>query len=132
MNEFRSGTYALLDRNDGPDDRCALWVEVTVISDAVPEQIVVDAGSKTFTSDDHPDGGHGSILGWPGASLYRINEEHGYVDVSSLDDRPRSATTCRSSRTMRAGASTCTTGSLAVRDGVVDHVIEVAARGLVR
>src|SRR5258707_695326 len=54
VNELRSGTYALLDRNDGPDDRCALWVEVTVISDAVPEQIVDDAGSKTFTTDDHP------------------------------------------------------------------------------
>src|SRR5581483_4622780 len=58
VNELRSGTYALLDRNDGPDDRCALWIEVTVVSDAVPNQIVVDAGSKTFTSDDHPDGGH--------------------------------------------------------------------------
>ena len=52
VNELRSGTYALLDRNDGPRvDECALWVEVTVISDAVPGQIVIDAGSKTFTSD---------------------------------------------------------------------------------
>ena len=36
VNELRSGTYALLDRNDGDLDACALWVEVTVISDAVP------------------------------------------------------------------------------------------------
>jgi len=34
VNELRSGTYALLDRNDGEVDQCALWVEVTVISDS--------------------------------------------------------------------------------------------------
>lgn len=132
VNELRSGTYALLDRNDGPDDRCALWVEVTVISDAVPGQIVVDAGSKTFTSDDHPDGGHGSILGWPEASLYRINEEHGYVDVSSLDDRPRLGDHLQIVPNHACGCVNLHDGLLAVRDGVVDHVIEVAARGLVR
>jgi D-serine deaminase-like pyridoxal phosphate-dependent protein len=132
VNELRSGTYALLDRNDGPDDRCALWVEVTVISDAVPGQIVVDAGSKTFTSDDHPDGGHGSIIGWPGASLYRINEEHGYVDVSSLADRPTLGEHLQIIPNHACGCVNLHDGLLAVRDGVVDHVIGVAARGLVR
>jgi D-serine deaminase-like pyridoxal phosphate-dependent protein len=132
VNELRSGTYALLDRNDGPDDRCALWVEVTVISDAVPGQIVVDAGSKTFTSDDHPDGGHGSILDWPGASLYRINEEHGYVDVSSLDERPTLGDHLQIIPNHACGCVNLHDGLLAVRDGVVDHVIGVAARGLVR
>ena len=63
VNELRSGTYALLDRVDGTLDRCALTVAVTVVSDAVPGQIVIDAGSKTLTSDDHPDGGHGAIVG---------------------------------------------------------------------
>ena len=29
VNELRSGTYALLDRNDGEVGECALWVEVT-------------------------------------------------------------------------------------------------------
>src|SRR5262249_62263367 len=88
VNELRSGTYSLLDRNDGEDDQCALWVEVTVISDAVPNQIIVDAGSKTFTSDDHPDGGNGSVMGRPGADFTHVNEEHGYIDVSRLAERP--------------------------------------------
>ena len=69
-------------------DACALWVEVTVVSDAVPGQIVIDAGSKTLTSDTHPDGGNGVIVGWPDADLHTINEEHGYVDVSRLEERP--------------------------------------------
>ena len=69
VTELRSGTYALGDRNDPPDEgveQGALWVEVTVISDAVPDQIVVDAGSKTLTSDSHDDGGHGVIVGCAG------------------------------------------------------------------
>jgi D-serine deaminase-like pyridoxal phosphate-dependent protein len=49
VNELRSGTYALLDRNDGEDDQCAIWIEVTVISDAVPNQDVVDRGQRTVT-----------------------------------------------------------------------------------
>jgi D-serine deaminase-like pyridoxal phosphate-dependent protein len=132
VNELRSGTYALLDRKEGEDDRCALWVEVTVISDAVPNQIVVDAGSKTFTSDDHPDGGHGSVLGRPGADFTRVNEEHGYVDVSSLDERPKIGEHLQIVPNHACGCMNLHDGALAVRDGVVDHVIRVAGRGLVR
>jgi D-serine deaminase-like pyridoxal phosphate-dependent protein len=132
VNELRSGTYALLDRNDGPDDRCALWVEVTVVSDAVPGQVVVDAGSKTFTSDDHPDGAHGSLFGWPGAVLSHLNEEHGYVDVSSLENRPAVGAHVQIVPNHACGCVNLHDGLLAVRGGVVDHVIVVAARGLVR
>jgi D-serine deaminase-like pyridoxal phosphate-dependent protein len=132
VNELRSGTYALLDRKEGEDDRCALWVEVTVISDAVPNQIVVDAGSKTFTSDDHPDGGHGSVLGRPGADFTRVNEEHGYVDVSSLDERPKIGEHLQIVPNHACGCMNLHDGALAVRDGVVEHVIRVAGRGLVR
>jgi D-serine deaminase-like pyridoxal phosphate-dependent protein len=132
VNELRSGTYALLDRNDGSDDRCALWVEVTVISNAVPGQVVVDAGSKTLTSDDHPDGGHGSVLGFPGASLYRLNEEHGYVDVSSFTERPALGDHLQIVPNHACGCVNLHDGLLAVRNGIVDHVIVVAARGLIR
>jgi len=132
VNELRSGTYALLDRVDGTLDACALWVEVTVISDSVPGQIVVDAGSKTLTSDDHPDGGNGVIVDWPGANLYTINEEHGYVDVSALDERPKLGDHLQVIPNHACGCVNLHDGLLAVRNGVVDHVIRVAARGLVR
>jgi D-serine deaminase-like pyridoxal phosphate-dependent protein len=132
VNELRSGTYALLDRNDGTFDKCALWVEVTVISDAVPGQIVIDAGSKTLTSDSHPDGGHGEIVGRPGADLHTINEEHGYVGVEGLEDRPALGDHLQVIPNHACGCVNLHEGLLAVRDGVVDHVITVAARGLVR
>ena len=78
---------------------------MTVISDAVPGQVVVDAGSKTLTSDSHDDGGHGIFIGLPGARLHDINEEHGYVDVASLGGAARrSAIASGSSRTTPAGA----------------------------
>ena len=138
INELRSGTYALLDRVDGPSepdgglDACALWVQVTVISDAVPGQIVVDAGSKTITSDTHPDDGHGAIVGWPDARLNTINEEHGYVDVSGIQERPAVGDHLRLIPNHACGCVNLHDGLLAVRDGAVDHVIRVSARGLVR
>jgi D-serine deaminase-like pyridoxal phosphate-dependent protein len=138
VNELRAGTYALLDRVDGPSepdgglDACALWVEVTVVSDAVPGQIVIDAGSKTLTSDTHPDDGHGVIVGWPDANLHTINEEHGYVDVSQLEERPAVGDHLRLIPNHACGCVNLHDGLLGVRDGVVERVIRVAARGLVR
>jgi D-serine deaminase-like pyridoxal phosphate-dependent protein len=139
VNELRSGTYALLDRVDGPAeepdaglDGCALFVEVTVVSDTVPGQIVIDAGSKTLTSDTHPDGGHGAIVGWPDANLATINEEHGYVDVSELQQRPAVGDHLRVIPNHACGCVNLHDGLLGARNGVVERVVRVAARGLVR
>jgi D-serine deaminase-like pyridoxal phosphate-dependent protein len=132
VNELRSGTYALLDRTDGSLDECALHVEVSVISDAVPGQIVIDAGSKTLTSDTAPDPGNGAIVGMPGADLYTINEEHGYVDVSKVAQPPAIGDHLRVIPNHACGCVNLHDGLLAVRDGVVDHVIVVSGRGLVR
>jgi D-serine deaminase-like pyridoxal phosphate-dependent protein len=132
VNELRAGTYALLDRTDGTEETSALRVEVTVISDSVPGQIIVDAGSKTFTSDDHPDGGHGTVVGWPHLDLHSLNEEHGYVDVSSSPDRPAIGDRLHIVPNHACGCVNLHDGLLAVRDGVVDHVVEISARGLVR
>jgi len=132
VNELRSGTYALHDRTDGPQERCALHVEVSVISDAVPGQIVIDAGSKTLTSDTAPDPGNGAIVGFPDADLHELNEEHGYVDVSKVPEPPVIGDHLRVVPNHACGCVNLQDGLLAVRDGVVDHVIVVAARGLVR
>jgi D-serine deaminase-like pyridoxal phosphate-dependent protein len=132
VNELRSGTYALLDRTDGALDECALFVEVTVISDAVPGQIVIDAGSKTLTSDTAPEDGNGAIVGLPAANLYTINEEHGYVDVRYVPEPPVIGDHVQVIPNHACGCVNLHDGLLAVRDGVVDHVIAVAARGLVR
>jgi D-serine deaminase-like pyridoxal phosphate-dependent protein len=138
VNELRAGTYSLLDRVDGPSepdgglDACALWVEVTVVSDAVQGQIVIDAGSKTLTSDTHPDGGHGAIVGRPEARLHTINEEHGYVDVTGLQNRPAVGDHLQLIPNHACGCVNLHDGLLGVRDGIVERIIRVSARGLVR
>jgi len=132
VNELRAGTYALLDRNEADDARCALWIETTVVSNAVRGQIVIDGGSKAFTSDPHADGGHGSVIGAREAWFARVNEEHGYIDVSSLGEAPSLGEHLQIVPNHACGCINLHDGALAVRDGVVDHVIRIAGRGLIR
>ncbi len=87
VTEIRPGTYIFNDRNTvhlkaaQPDD-CALSVLVTVVSAAVDKQIIVDGGSKTFSSDRHlagPELGYGEVLGRPDLLLAGLSEEHGHI-----------------------------------------------------
>ncbi|MBM4058474.1 MAG: D-TA family PLP-dependent enzyme, partial [Planctomycetes bacterium] len=58
----------------------------------VAGQVVLDAGSKTLTSDPcgpAPQSGHGHVLEYPDAVITRLTEEHGQVDVSRCAHRPR-------------------------------------------
>ena len=103
-----------------------------MVSDAVPGQIVIDAGSKTLTSDTHPDGGHGAIVGWPTADVHTINEEHGYVKLPDLQPWPAVGDHLQVIPNHACGCVNLHDGLLGVRDGVVEDVIRVAARGLVR
>jgi D-serine deaminase-like pyridoxal phosphate-dependent protein len=84
MTEMRPGTYIFNDRNTiasgacGPED-CAANILCTVVSTSVEDQMIMDGGSKTFTSDQTSAGGYGEIIGSPEASFFKMNEEHGYV-----------------------------------------------------
>lgn len=86
ITENRSGTYVFNDRNMVASgavtwDDCALRVAVTVVSNAVPGQIIVDGGSKTFTSDRSAFEGFGRFVEDPDLVLEKMNEEHGYVSL---------------------------------------------------
>ena len=86
--EIRPGTYVFYDASslaaklcDEAD--CALRVLTTVVSTAVPGQCVIDAGSKTLSSDQTVGAGtFGHFVGrgrpW---TLRKLNEEHGYVEI---------------------------------------------------
>ena len=61
MNEIRPGTYIFNDRNTVLSGACTLAdcaasILTTVVSTTVPGQIIVDGGSKTFSSDPPPAG----------------------------------------------------------------------------
>ena len=97
FTEIRPGTYIFNDYNElrggySSFDQCAAHIIVTVISNAVPGQIVIDGGSKTFTSDAciaDRESGFGSVIGVPAARIVRLSEEHGQVDVRGVDSPPK-------------------------------------------
>jgi D-serine deaminase-like pyridoxal phosphate-dependent protein len=89
MNEIRPGTYIFNDKNTvlsnacGYED-CAGSILATVVSTARKGQIIIDGGSKTFSSDrlsPSPEVSFGHLVEAPNAVFTRMNEEHGYVDV---------------------------------------------------
>jgi D-serine deaminase-like pyridoxal phosphate-dependent protein len=90
LTEIRPGTYIFNDMNTyyqgvcGLED-CAARVITTVVSTAIPGQAVIDAGSKTLSQDalgSGPMTGFGRIVEAPEASLFKLNEEHGYLRTS--------------------------------------------------
>lgn len=91
--EHRFGTYIYNDRMQvaagvaGWDD-CALHIYSTVVSRAAPERGILDAGSKTLTTDTGGLDGHGLILEHPEAKIAKFAEEHGFLDLSRSNTRP--------------------------------------------
>lgn len=95
--EIRPGTYIYNDMNTVLGgycsiDDCAARIVCTVVSDAVPGQVVLDAGSKTLTMDPNITGaaaGFGHIVEYPDARIARLSEEHGQVDITRCDRAPK-------------------------------------------
>jgi len=132
--EIRPGTYVFYDASslaaklcDEAD--CALRVLTTVVSTAVPGQCVIDAGSKTFSSDQTV--GVGTFGYFPGHpwTMRKMNEEHGYVEI---DAKPRVG-----DKVWVVPSHCCATVNLHDeiwygRRGQVEGSWQVAARGKVR
>lgn len=95
LTEIRPGTYVYNDLNTFYQgacrlEDCAARVVSTVVSTAVPGRAMIDAGSKTLSSDllgSGPKTGHGYIVEAPDARLFKLNEEHGYLDITSCSRR---------------------------------------------
>lgn len=92
--EHRAGTSIFNDRMQiaagvASLEECALTVYATVVSRAAPERGILDSGSKTLTSDIGGLDGHGLILEYPSAKIARFAEEHGFLDLSASNERPK-------------------------------------------
>jgi D-serine deaminase-like pyridoxal phosphate-dependent protein len=94
ITEYRAGTYVYFDRSQvergacGWSD-CALTVLSTVVSRPTPERAMIDAGSKSLTSDLLGLTGHGVVSGDLASIVYDLSEEHGFVDVTRSKHQPR-------------------------------------------
>ena len=87
VTEARPGTYLFGDRNLmsiglAAEADCAARILTTVVSHPTADRAVVDAGSKSLTSDPHRDGGHGHVVGLPAVRVARLSEEHGVLEFA--------------------------------------------------
>ncbi len=97
MTELRAGTAIYFDRTSviggvcGYDD-CAASILATVVSTEVPGQAVVDAGVKALGREPMRGGeadGFACVLDRPEVPVARLSEEHGILDLTHTDWRPR-------------------------------------------
>jgi D-serine deaminase-like pyridoxal phosphate-dependent protein len=85
--EARVGSYAyegmtrIRTRDDLGPERCPLRIVTTVVSTAVPGQIIVDGGMKVFTS--YPPVPHGYCLEHPEIFFKAMSVEHGHADITA-------------------------------------------------
>lgn len=80
--EYRAGTYvyndrSLVARGACTWDDCALTVLATVVSVPAANRAIIDAGSKSLTSDLLGLQGYGHVLGRDDIRIDQLSEEHG-------------------------------------------------------
>jgi D-serine deaminase-like pyridoxal phosphate-dependent protein len=136
VTECRPGNYVYHDASQVSlgvcaQADCAMTVLATVVSVPSPDRAVVDAGSKTLSTDalrPRPNG-HGAILGRR-SRIERLSEEHGVIRVEP-GERFRVG-----ERVSILPNHACVVSNLhdiihAVRGGRVEAELRVAARGRV-
>jgi len=90
LTEIRPGTYVFNDLNTIRSGACAMedcaaTVLATVVSTSRPGQMIIDGGSKTFSSDRLSNSAEvtfGHLVEAPAARFHKMNEEHGFIDMS--------------------------------------------------
>jgi D-serine deaminase-like pyridoxal phosphate-dependent protein len=140
LTEVRVGTYIYHDRatvaaGAASLEDCALHLHATVISRPTEDRAVIDAGSKSLSSDvvaPSVGPGYGTILRYSDAILERLNEEHGVVDLTRCATKP-----ALGERVSIVPNHVCVVSNLhdnvvMTRGGRVTDMWRVAARGKTR
>jgi D-serine deaminase-like pyridoxal phosphate-dependent protein len=136
LNEIRPGTYVFNDINTVRSggckmEDCAASILATVVSTARQGRMIIDGGSKTFSSDRPTSGevSFGHLVEAPGARFHKMNEEHGFVDITEAGREFRIG-----ERVHMIPNHVCVAVNLhekvyGVRGENVEHVWNVEARG---
>jgi D-serine deaminase-like pyridoxal phosphate-dependent protein len=136
ITEYRAGMYVYGDRNvvrSGAvkPEEVSFSVITTVISRPTADRGILDGGGKTFAMDLMGFDGHGQLLEYPEAHFYAQSEEHGHVDFSKCARKPEIG-----ERVTVVPNHCCVVNNLfnrivGLRQGEVEVVWPVAARGAV-
>lgn len=136
ITEVRPGMYVFNDRlvmgaGGATEDECALTVFSTIVAQPYEQRLIIDAGSKTLSSDIYKGGGYGKIKGHDNLQIEKLSEEHGTIKIIGKTD-------------LQVGDiveiipnHVCPVINLAnhlygFRKGELDRVVHVEARGLNR
>lgn len=136
VTEHRAGTYVYGDRsmiNVGvmSQDEVAFHVIATVVSRPTGDRAVLDAGSKALSSDGAKGAsGFGLIVEYPDAVIEKLNEEHGWVDLSACDRKPEIGEQVTLIVNHCCVANNLFNQIVGHRNGEVEVTWPVAARGL--
>jgi D-serine deaminase-like pyridoxal phosphate-dependent protein len=107
-------------------------VRATVVSRPTEARAVIDAGTKVLTSDQYTVKGYGHLMEYPEAVVTGLSEEHGIVDFSACRERPKIGDVVSVVPNHCCVVSNMVDEVYAIRNGVVEVVWPVAARGTVR
>jgi D-serine deaminase-like pyridoxal phosphate-dependent protein len=137
LTEHRAGTYIYNDRmvvasGTATWDDCAMRVRCMVVSRPTADRAVLDAGTKVFTSDLYTVTGYGHLIEYPEAKVVSLSEEHGVVDLSACRAQPAIGDVVEVVPNHCCVVSNMVDEVYGVRDGTVEAVWPVAARGEVR
>lgn len=134
--EYRPGTYIYMDRSQvaagaATFEDCALTVLATIVSRPTENRAIIDAGSKSLTSDLLGLVGHGHVLEFPEARITGLSEEHGTLDVSDCARKPQIGDLIRIIPNHCCPVTNLFDHVHLLRDGTLVQTLPVAARGRV-
>lgn len=137
LTEHRAGTYVYNDRmmvHSGAATLadCAMHVRATVVSVPTPDRAVVDAGSKVLTREQYYVKDFGQLVEYPEAVVSNLSEEHGMIDLSRSAAKPKVGEVVSIIPNHCCVVSNMVDEVYGVRNGTVEVVWPVAARGGVR
>ena len=137
LTEHRAGTYVyndamMVSAGAASWDDCAMHIRVTVVSRPTDTRAVLDAGSKVLTSDQYYVKDYGRIFEYPQARIVSLSEEHAIVDLSASPERPEIGEIVHVIPNHCCVVSNMVDEVVGLRDGVVEVIWPVAARGKVR
>ena len=137
MTEHRAGTYVYNDvmmvtAGAAAWEDCAMQVRLTVVSRPTADRATLDAGSKVLTSDQYFLKDYGRVVEYPEARIVALSEEHATVDLSACKERPEVGEVVNVIPNHCCVVSNMVDEVYGIRDGAVEVVWPVAARGKVR
>jgi D-serine deaminase-like pyridoxal phosphate-dependent protein len=103
-----------------------------VVSRPTADRGILDAGSKSLSSDLHGLDGYGFLCEYPDAKIHALSEEHGHVDFSMCPRKPEIGERVSIVPNHCCMISNLFDEVIGVRGNTVEVIWQVAARGTVQ